>query len=246
MIHIIPAIDIIDGKCVRLRQGDYDQKTVYHDDPVEVAEEFERYGIHRLHLVDLDGARSKHVVNTPTLRMLNRHTSLKIDFGGGIKTDGDISLAFANGAMQVTIGSIAAQQPELFMQWLKKYGSDKIILGADVRNGKISINGWKEDSKEDLIPFLERYIAAGVTRVLCTDISRDGMMEGPAIELYKQILTAFPNLKLIASGGVRNMNDVAELEKAGLHSVVIGKAIYEGTITLKEINEYIQSHIERI
>lgn len=246
MIHIIPAIDIIDGNCVRLLQGDYDQKTVYHNDPVEVAQDFERYGIHRIHVVDLDGARSKHIVNTPTLKLLNRHTSLKIDFGGGIKTDGDVSLAFANGASQVTIGSIAAQNPELFLKWLNTYGPDKIILGADVRNGYISINGWKEDSQQELLPFLKTFVEAGVTRVLCTDISRDGMLSGPAVELYKEIMKEFPSIKLLASGGVRHMGDVETLDKAGVHSVIIGKAIYEGTITLQEINNYIQKHNNRV
>lgn len=246
MIHIIPAIDLIDGNCVRLQQGDYDQKTVYNDDPVEVAQEFERYGIHRIHVVDLDGARSKHIVNIPTLKLLNRHTSLKIDFGGGIKTDGDISLAFANGASQVTVGSIAAQQPELFLKWLKEFGTEKIILGADVRNGYISINGWKEDSDHELIPFLKKFIDAGVTRVLCTDISRDGMLSGPSVELYKEILKEYPTLKLMASGGVRHMGDVETLDHAGVHSVIIGKAIYEGAITLKEINRYIQKHNQRV
>lgn len=246
MIHIIPAIDIIDGHCVRLQQGDYDQKTVYNDDPVGVAQEFERYGIHRLHVVDLDGAKSKHIVNTLTLKQLSRNTSLKIDFGGGIKTDGDISLAFANGASQVTVGSVAAQQPELFIKWLKTYGPDKVILGADTRNGYISINGWKEDSEHELIPFLQKFVDAGVTRVLCTDISRDGMLSGPSVNLYKEILKHFPELKLMASGGVRHMGDVENLENAGLNSVVIGKAIYENGITLSEINRYIQKHSNRV
>lgn len=246
MIKIIPAIDIIDGKCVRLCQGDYEQKTVYHDDPVEVALEFERYGIHRIHVVDLDGARSKHVVNYRILARISRQTTLKVDFGGGIKSDGDISIAFENGASQVTIGSIAVQQPDLFMQWLKKYSPEHIILGADVKNGCISVNGWKEDSGEELIPFLRKYVSAGVNRVLCTDISRDGMMEGPAITLYQEILKEFPQLKLTASGGVRSMDDIEALDAAGLHSVVVGKAIYEGNITLKQINEYLLSHKERI
>lgn len=235
MIELIPAIDIIDGKCVRLTKGDYDQKKVYNDDPVEVAKQFESLGFRRLHVVDLDGAKSKHIVNVDVLRAITSSTNLIVDFGGGIKTDNDIELAFANGASLVTIGSIAVTQPELFASWLEKYGADRIILGADVRNGKISINGWKEDSAEDLLPFLKYYINKGVVNVLCTEISKDGMLEGPATELYKEVMAEYPNLNLIASGGISSNEDIKELNRYGIPSVVFGKAIYEGKIDMKEL-----------
>lgn len=235
MIELIPAIDIIDGKCVRLTKGDYDQKKVYNDDPVEVAKQFESLGFRRLHVVDLDGAKSKHIVNVDVLKAITSATNLIVDFGGGIKTDNDIELAFANGASLVTIGSIAVTQPELFVSWLEKYGADRIILGADVRNGKISINGWKEDSAEDLLPFLKYYINKGVVNVLCTEISKDGMLEGPATDLYKEVMTEYPNLNLIASGGISSNEDIKELNRHGIPSVVFGKAIYEGKIDMKEL-----------
>lgn len=235
MIEPIPAIDIIDGKCVRLTKGDYDQKKVYNDDPVEVAKQFESLGFRRLHVVDLDGAKSKHIVNVDVLKAITSATNLIVDFGGGIKTDNDIELAFANGASLVTIGSIAVTQPELFASWLEKYGADRIILGADVRNGKISINGWKEDSAEDLLPFLKYYINKGVINVLCTEISKDGMLEGPATDLYKEVMAEYPNLNLIASGGISSNEDIKELNRHGIPSVVFGKAIYEGKIDMKEL-----------
>lgn len=235
MIELIPAIDIIDGKCVRLTKGDYDQKKVYNDDPVEVAKQFESLGFRRLHVVDLDGAKSKHIVNVDVLKAITSVTNLIVDFGGGIKTDNDIELAFANGASLVTIGSIAVTQPELFASWLEKYGADRIILGADVRNGKISINGWKEDSAEDLLPFLKYYINKGVINVLCTEISKDGMLEGPATDLYKEVMAEYPNLNLIASGGISSNEDIKELNRYGIPSVVFGKAIYEGKIDMKEL-----------
>lgn len=235
MIELIPAIDIIDGKCVRLTKGDYDQKKVYNDDPVEVAKQFESLGFRRLHVVDLDGAKSKHIVNVDVLKAITSATNLIVDFGGGIKTDNDIELAFANGASLVTIGSIAVTQPELFASWLEKYGADRIILGADVRNGKISINGWKEDSAEDLLPFLKYYINKGVINVLCTEISKDGMLEGPATDLYKKVMAEYPNLNLIASGGISSNEDIKELNRHGIPSVVFGKAIYEGKIDMKEL-----------
>lgn len=235
MIELIPAIDIIDGKCVRLTKGDYDQKKVYNDDPVEVAKQFESLGFRRLHVVDLDGAKSKHIVNVDVLKAITSATNLIVDFGGGIKTDNDIELAFANGASLVTIGSIAVTQPELFASWLEKYGANRIILGADVRNGKISINGWKEDSAEDLLPFLKYYINKGVVNVLCTEISKDGMLEGPATELYKEVMAEYPNLNLIASGGISSNEDIKELNRYGIPSVVFGKAIYEGKIDMKEL-----------
>ena len=237
MIELIPAIDIIGGQCVRLTKGDYDQKTVYRDSPAEVASEFEKIGFKRLHVVDLDGAKSKHIVNEQVLQILTAETSLTVDFGGGIKTDEDIEKAFTAGASMVTIGSIAVTNPNLFMGWLEKYGSDRIILGADVRHGKISINGWKEDSSEDLLPFLKKYVDAGVRNVLCTEISKDGTLAGPAIELYRQVMAAYPELHLIASGGVSSIEDIQALDVAGIPAVVFGKAIYEGRIDLNELRE---------
>ncbi len=235
MIELIPAIDIINGQCVRLTKGDYDQKTVYCDSPADVAREFEQIGFQRLHVVDLDGAKSKHIVNNGVLRHITTETQLVVDFGGGIKTDEDIEKAFDSGAAMVTVGSIAVTQPKLFMGWLEKYGSERLILGADVRNGKISINGWKEDSTEDLLPFLKKYIDAGVKNVLCTEISKDGTLQGPAIGLYSQVMEAYPELHLIASGGVSCIDDIKALDKAGIPAVVFGKAIYEGKINLKEL-----------
>ena len=235
MIELIPAIDIINGQCVRLTKGDYDQKTVYRDSPAEVAREFEQIGFRRLHVVDLDGAKSKHIVNDAVLKGITKETNLIADFGGGIKTDEDIEKAFAAGASMVTIGSIAVTHPDLFLGWLEKYGSERMILGADVRHGKISINGWKEDSSEDLLPFLKKYVDAGVRNVLCTEISKDGTLAGPAIDLYKQIMEAYPELHLIASGGVSSKEDIMALNEAGIPAVVFGKAIYEGKINLKEL-----------
>ena len=235
MIELIPAIDIIEGQCVRLTKGDYDRKTVYRDSPAEVAKEFEQLGFKRLHVVDLDGAKSKHIVNSSVLSRITAETRLIVDFGGGIKTDEDIEKAFEAGASMVTVGSIAVTQPELFMGWLDKYGADRMILGADVRNGKISINGWKEDSTEDLLPFLKKYIDAGVRTVLCTEISKDGTLQGPAIDLYKQVMQVYPTLHLIASGGVSSIDDIKGLDAAGIPAVVFGKAIYEGKINLKEL-----------
>ena len=235
MIELIPAIDIIDGQCVRLTKGDYDQKTVYNDSPVEVAKGFEALGFKRLHVVDLDGAKSKHIVNSHVLSRISAETKLTVDFGGGIKTDEDIEKAFASGAAMVTVGSIAVTHPELFMGWLEKYGAERMILGADVRHGKISINGWKEDSREDLLPFLKKYIEAGVKNVLCTEISKDGTLAGPAIDLYCQVMDAYPQLHLIASGGVSSKEDIIALDAAGIPAVVFGKAIYEGRIDLREL-----------
>ena len=233
-IELIPAIDIINGQCVRLTKGDYDQKTIYGE-PLDMALEFERIGFQRLHVVDLDGAKSKHIVNETVLRSLATETHLIIDFGGGIKTDEDIEKAFTNGAKMVTVGSIAVKQPELFMGWLEKYGAERMILGADVRNGKISINGWKEDSEEDLLPFLKKYIDAGVRNVLCTEISKDGTLAGPAIDLYQRVMDTYPELHLIASGGVSSIDDIKALNQAGIPAVVFGKSIYEGKINLNEL-----------
>ena len=235
MIELIPAIDIIGGQCVRLTKGDYDQKTVYRNSPAEVAKEFEQIGFKRLHVVDLDGAKSKHIVNEQVLKAITAETNLVVDFGGGIKTDADIEKAFSAGASMVTVGSIAVTDPDRFMGWLEKYGASRIILGADVRNGKISINGWKEDSGEALLPFMKKYIDAGVRNVLCTEISKDGTLAGPAIDLYKEMMATYPELHLIASGGVSSIDDIKALEAAGIPAVVFGKAIYEGKINLKEL-----------
>lgn len=235
MIELIPAIDIINGQCVRLTKGDYKQKKVYHDDPVAVAKDFEALGFRRLHIVDLDGAKSKHIVNDAVLRGITSATSLAVDFGGGIKTEEDIEKAFEAGAAMVTIGSVAVTDPDLFIGWLKKYGPEKLILGADVRNGMISINGWKEDSSEPLLPFLRKYIDAGVVNVLCTEISKDGTLQGPAVALYKEVMANYPQLHLIASGGVSRQEDIEELEREGIPAVVFGKAIYEGRIDLKSL-----------
>lgn len=239
MIELIPAIDIIDGKCVRLSQGNYDSKKVYNENPLEVAKEFEAYGIRRLHVVDLDGAASQHVVNYRTLEQIATQTSLIIDFGGGIKTSGDIEIAFDSGAEMITLGSVAVKHPELFDEWLQTYGNEKIILGADVKDNRIAINGWKEESPQELMPFLNQHINKGVTKVLCTDISRDGMLKGPALDLYRNIMEAHPELHLIASGGISGMEDILKLDEAGIPAVVFGKAIYEGRISLKELSRYI-------
>lgn len=235
MIELIPAIDLIGGKCVRLTKGDYDTQKVYNEDPVAVAREFEEYGFKRLHVVDLDGARSKHVVNHKVLERMAQATNLVIDFGGGIKTDEDIRIATESGAQMVTVGSVAVTQPELFLGWLQQLGSERIILGADVKNGRISINGWKEDSSDELIPFLDKYIQKGVQKVLCTEISKDGTLQGPATALYREIMTQYPQCHLIASGGVSSINDLKELDQAGIPAVVFGKAIYEGRIALKDL-----------
>ena len=235
MIELIPAIDIIDGKCVRLTEGDYRRKTVYDSSPVEMAQRFEELGFKRLHVVDLDGAKSKHIVNTETLKEIITKTNLVVDFGGGIKTSDDIEKAFDNGAAMVTVGSVAITNRDLFMEWLGKYGAERMILGADVRHGRISINGWKEDSDEELTEFLRYYVEKGVCNVLCTEISKDGMLAGPATELYKEIIKTYPHINLIASGGVSCIDDIKRLNEAGVPSVVFGKAIYEGKIDLTEL-----------
>jgi phosphoribosylformimino-5-aminoimidazole carboxamide ribotide isomerase len=233
MIELIPAIDIINGQCVRLTKGDYSQKTVYNDNPVVVAQRFEQLGFKRLHIVDLDGAKSKHIVNDEVLRRITSETKLIVDFGGGIKTDDDIEKTFAAGASMVTIGSVAVTDRERFIGWLQKYGADKIILGADVRGGMISINGWKEDSQQELLPFLKYYVDKGVKNVLCTEISRDGTLSGPAMDLYRKVMAEYPEIHLIASGGVSSNEDIEALETAGIPAVVFGKAFYEGKITFK-------------
>lgn len=242
MIELIPAIDIIDGKCVRLTKGDYATSKVYNEDPLEIALQVEDHGIRRLHVVDLDGAKSKHVVNHRTLERIAAHTSLTIDFGGGIKSDEDLKIAFGSGARMVTVGSIASQQPELFMKWMEQYGSGKMILGADTKDGLISVNGWQEESRQELLPYLNEYIAKGVTQVLCTDIHKDGMLQGPSVALYSQIMEAHPSLHLIASGGVSSIDDIRALDEAGIPAVVFGKALYEGRFTLKQLSDFSIHH----
>lgn len=240
MIELIPAIDIIDGQCVRLTKGDYDCKKVYSNNPVDIARDFEKHGFRRLHVVDLDGAKSKHIVNTEVLRNITSSTSLTVDFGGGIKSEEDIRLAFEAGASLVTVGSLAVTQPELFLSWVERYGSDKFILGADVADGKVSINGWKEESSLTLEEFLHFYIGKGLRHVLCTDISKDGTLQGPAFDLYKRILKLYPDIDLIASGGISCAQDFRELEANGVPSVVFGKAFYEGRITWQELEQFIK------
>lgn len=237
MIELIPAIDIIDGKCVRLSKGDYTTQKVYNNDPLEVAKEFEDYGFKRLHMVDLDGARSKSVVNHHTLLRIAQGTSLTIDFGGGIKRDEDLTKVFECGASMVTIGSIAVNEPDLFLGWLKQYGSEKIILGADVQDETVRISGWLESGGVNLYDFVKRYLKEGVTNVLCTDISKDGMLKGPSIALYRHIMEQAP-CHLIASGGISSMDDIISLDEAGIPAVVFGKAIYEGRISLNELSRW--------
>lgn len=238
-MRIIPAIDIIDGKCVRLSQGDYDTKKIYNEDPVEVAKEFEAHGISYLHLVDLDGAKSKHIVNYKVLESIAHQTSLKVDFGGGLKSDEDLKIAFESGANQVTGGSIAVKNPQTFYSWLKKYGAEKIILGADAKDEKIAVSGWQESSDKELLPFIENYFEQGVKYVICTDISKDGMLQGPSTELYKKILGKLPELKLIASGGIATFDDLPQLQVIGCEGAIIGKAIYEGRVSLKQLEKFV-------
>ncbi|MEL7423848.1 MAG: 1-(5-phosphoribosyl)-5-[(5-phosphoribosylamino)methylideneamino]imidazole-4-carboxamide isomerase [Bacteroidota bacterium] len=234
-MYIIPAIDIIDGKCVRLTQGDYEQKKVYNEDPLEVAKQFADAGVTRLHLVDLDGAKAKHIVNYKVLERIATRTDLHIDFGGGLKQDEDLRIAFESGAAQVTGGTVAVKNPERFLAWLQRFGAERIILGADVKNGKIAVSGWQEESQEELLPFLERYLAAGIRYVICTDVSKDGLLQGSALELYGEIRERFPDLQLIASGGVTEMEEIEKLQDLGCFGAIIGKAIYEGRLSLKDL-----------
>ena len=233
MIEIIPAIDIIDGKCVRLTQGDYGKQKTYSDNPLEVAKLFEGYGVRRLHVVDLDGAKSSHVINLRVLEQIASHTDLVIDFGGGIKSENDLTLSFNAGASMLTIGSLAVKNPDLVKGWLKDYGAERFIIGAD------GINGWKEEGEDTLYPFLERYTSEGVVNVLCTDISRDGMLQGPSLTLYENILKRFPELHLIASGGVGGVDDIRKLNEMGVPAVVFGKAFYEGLIRIEQLKEFL-------
>lgn len=235
MIELIPAIDIIEGKCVRLSNGDYASKVVYDNNPVDIAIKLQAAGFKRLHVVDLDGAKSKHIVNHHILEEITSKTKLIVDFGGGIKSEEDIEIAFASGAAMITIGSIAVTNKPLFLKWIEKYGPDRIILGADIRNGKIAVNGWKEDTAEDLFDFLQYYVELGIRNVLCTDISKDGMLNGPAFDLYKEIMRKFPFIHLIASGGISCNQDIVRLNELGIPAVVFGKAYYEGRINVSEL-----------
>jgi len=238
-IEIIPAIDIIDGKCVRLSQGDYGRKTIYNENPLEVAKMFEDAGLKRLHLVDLDGAKAHHIVNQNVLKNIALSTKLIVDFGGGLKSDEDLKIAFDSGASMVTGGSIAVNSPETFMKWIEKYGAERIILGADAKNEMIAVAGWRESTESDIFSFINTWHAAGIRKIISTDISRDGMLEGAATELYRKILLAVPGTYLIASGGVSSMADILELQEAGIPAVITGKAIYEGRILMKEIEQFI-------
>ena len=255
-MRIIPAIDIIDGKCVRLSKGDYNTKKVYNEDPLEVAKEFEAHGIQYLHLVDLDGAKSKHIVNHKVLENIASKTNLKIDFGGGLKSNGDLHIAFESGANQITGGSIAVKDEETFLGWLKTYGPDKIILGADANNEKVAVSGWQEESDKELVPFIQAYQKKGIKYIICTDISKDGMLEGPSFQLYQKILSKTMKWKtvvsgsgvedkqviginLIASGGISIFDELPKLAELGCEGVIIGKAIYENRISLKQLENYI-------
>ena len=238
-IEIIPAIDLIEGKCVRLSQGDYNQKTVYNENPLEVAQMFEDAGISRLHLVDLDGAKAQHIVNYKVLETIATKTNMVIDFGGGLKADKDLEIAFNSGASMVTGGSIAVKQKETFLIWLEKYGCEKIILGADAKDGKIAVSGWLESTELPVVGFIKEYHQQGILKVISTDISRDGMLSGPAFDLYEQIMKELPKVEIIASGGIASMDDILKLDEMGVPGVITGKAIYENRITLKEIERFI-------
>ncbi|WP_282160662.1 1-(5-phosphoribosyl)-5-[(5-phosphoribosylamino)methylideneamino]imidazole-4-carboxamide isomerase [Ulvibacterium marinum] len=254
-MRIIPAIDIIEGKCVRLSKGDYNTKKIYNENPLEVAKEFEANGIRYLHLVDLDGAKSKHIINHKVLYQIASKTNLEIDFGGGLKTDADLKIAFDNGAKQVTGGSIAVKEESIFLGWLEKYGAEKIILGADAQNEKVAVSGWQEESNMDLVPFIKSYQQKGIKYVICTDISKDGMLEGPSFDLYKKILShtkqtetrvtmsgvediEVPGIHLIASGGVSQFEELPKLREIGCEGVIIGKALYENRISLKQLESF--------
>jgi len=238
-MRIIPAIDIIGGKCVRLSKGDYNTKIIYNENPLEVAKMFEAHGIKYLHLVDLDGAKSSKIVNHKILEQIASKTTLKIDFGGGLKSDADLRIAFESGANQITGGSIAVKNRGIFEKWITDFGADKIILGADANNEKVAVSGWLEDSKEDLIPFIKNYQNNGIQYVICTDIAKDGMLEGPSFELYKKILLEINDIKMIASGGISTFAELPKLAEMGCEGTIIGKAIYEHKISMKELENFI-------
>jgi phosphoribosylformimino-5-aminoimidazole carboxamide ribotide isomerase len=237
-MQIIPAIDIIDGKCVRLTQGDYGQKTIYNENPLEVAKEFEAAGLQRLHLVDLDGAKAGAVQNWKVLESIAANTSLVIDFGGGIKKEEDLAIVFNSGAALATIGSLAVKNETVFLEWIKKYGAAKFLLGADVKDEKIAISGWLETTDIGIYDFIEKYMAHGITQIFCTDVSKDGKLEGPSTELYKNIIQRFPGLHFIASGGVSSITDLNDLNKIGCYGAIVGKAIYENRISITELTEF--------
>ena len=239
-MRIIPAIDIIGGKCVRLSQGEYESKKVYHENPLDVAKMFEDSGIKYLHLVDLDGAKAKHVVNLKVLQDIVSKTNLIVDFGGGIKSDADIEAVFENGAAQVTVGSLAVSNPEKMEQWLAEYGSQKIILGADAKDGKVAISGWQTISSQSLTEFISGYASKSVEYVICTDISKDGMLQGSSVDLYRQLRSEFPTLRFVASGGVTSISELSVLQEIGMDGAIIGKAIYEGKISLNELKAFIK------
>lgn len=237
-MKIIPAIDIIDGKCVRLSKGNYNSQITYNQSPLEVAKTYEDHGIEFLHLVDLDGAKSNHIINYSILEIIASKTNLKIDFGGGIKTENDVNLAFNCGANQVTCGSIAVKQPEIFCEWILNYGSEKIILGADVRGKYVATDGWINTSNQSIFDFINFYKNKGIETVTCTDISKDGMLEGPSFKLYSKIIDAY-NINLVASGGVSEYDDILKLDDMGCYGIIIGKAIYENKISLKQLENFI-------
>ena len=239
MIEIIPAIDIIQGKCVRLSQGDYSRQKTYNEYPLEVAKSFEDEGIRRLHLVDLDGAKAQHIVNHRVLETIATKTNLIVDFGGGLKSDDDLRIAFECGAQMITGGSIAVKNPNVFSSWIEKFGQERIILGADVKEEKIAVSGWLETSDLDLLPFIDRYVNKGITKVICTDISKDGMLQGTSVDLYKKIMAQFPDLYLIASGGVSSIDDIITLQEAQIPAVIFGKAIYEGKIKIRDLKQFL-------
>ncbi len=237
-MEIIPAIDLIDGKCVRLSQGDYSSKKEYHDDPLEMAKRFEDAGIRRLHLVDLDGAKAKKIVNGAVLESITSNTKLTVDFGGGVKSNSEVEKAFQLGASQVTGGSVAVRDPEVFKGWIDRYGAEKIILGADAKNRKIAVGGWEETTEVDLIPFISDYVSKGISYVICTDVAKDGLLQGPSFDLYEEILKEIPGIKIIASGGVSNYDDLVKLKDLGVYGTIVGKAYYEGKITLDQLSEF--------
>ena len=240
MITIIPAIDIIDGKCVRLQQGDYNLKIIYEEDPLQAAKKFEDQGVKRLHIVDLDGAKASHVVNYGTLERITSQTSLIVDFGGGIKSDGDLKIVFYCGAAMAVIGSVAVTERDLFQDWLFAFGPDKMILGADIKGGRIAVSGWTNVTDITLIDFLQYYKCMGIKQVLCTDISKDGMMQGSAVSLYTQMVKDFPAMQIIASGGISSVEEIHLLNDAGISGAIIGKSLYEGRIKLEELKEFLQ------
>lgn len=234
-MYIIPAIDIIEGKCVRLTQGDYDRKKVYNENPLEVARQYEDAGLTHLHVVDLDGAKAKRIINHKVLERIATHTRLKVDFGGGLKSDDDIRIAFESGAHQVTGGTVAVKDPDLFLGWLQQYGSERIMLGSDFKDGKIAVSGWQEQSERELMPFLADYMEKGIRYTICTDVSKDGLLQGSAVALYREIRAEFPELNLIASGGITSMEELEELHDIGCYGAIIGKAIYEGHLTMADL-----------